>query len=83
MNESGKVIGFEFDYIDSSEPGSYVDTSGGFDANDAVRHKSSKKSFNPSVHMKDFRLDLRFKDFKCSRMSLLTSQLRKDLSSYM
>lgn len=40
---NGKVVGFESDYIDSSDPGSYEDTSDGFDMKNASRHKSNKK----------------------------------------
>lgn len=35
----GKVIGYESDYIDSSDPGSYDDTSEGSSADEARRHK--------------------------------------------
>lgn len=43
--ESGKVIGYESDYIDSLIPGSYEEICEGFDADDAKRHKSSKKYY--------------------------------------
>lgn len=57
---SGKVVGFESDCIDTSSPRSYEDTSKGFDANDARRHKSYKKYYDLNFLLEDFLLNLRF-----------------------
>ncbi|XP_039132316.1 uncharacterized protein LOC120269096 [Dioscorea cayenensis subsp. rotundata] len=60
----GKVHGYESDYLESSDPGSYEDTSEGSIGDDARRHRSSERVFNPSMKLDDFFLDLRFKDLK-------------------
>ena len=77
MNESGKVTSYEYDYIDLPDPWSYVDTSGGSDANDVMRHKSSKKFYGLSTQMEDFRLDLKFKDLKMFKNKLVEFSTRK------
>lgn len=48
------------------KPGSYVDTSEGFNADDARRHKSS-----PNTTLEDFSLDLRFKDLNSFKKELV------------
>ena len=52
--QDGKVVGFESDYIESSNPGSYEETSEESDADDAKRHRSTRKYYNPDVPLHDF-----------------------------
>lgn len=56
--------GHETEYLQSSNPASYEDTSEGFVGDDARRHRSSRRVFDPSKKLDDFFLDLRFKDLK-------------------
>lgn len=73
----GKVIGYESDYIDSSDPGSYDDTSEGSSADEARRHKYAKKCYNPNVPLEDFCLDLRFSDMKLFKKALVQFSTRR------
>lgn len=75
--ESGKVIGYESDYIDSSDPGSYEETSGNSDADDAIRHRSSNKHYDPNAPLAEFFLDLRFVDLKQFKIELVEFLTRK------
>ena len=62
--------------MDSSDPGSYMDTSGSV-ADDARRHKSSQKYHDPSVPLVDFFIDLRFDDLKVFKKELVEFSTRK------
>lgn len=64
VTEGGKVAKYQSDYIHSFDPRCYDDTSEGLDADDAKRHKSNKKYYDPKVPLEDFCLDLRFVDLK-------------------
>lgn len=43
----------------------------GFDANDAKRHKSRKKYYDPNASLVDFFVDLRFDDLKMFNKELV------------
>lgn len=60
----GKFTGYESEYMDSSDPRSYKDTSEGSSADDARRHKIRKYYYNPNTPLEDFYLYLKFKDLK-------------------
>lgn len=76
----GKVVGYDSEYIDSPYPGSCDDTSEDSNANDAQRHKSSKRNYNPNIPLEDFCIDLTFKDLHYLRKSLYSFQPEKALS---
>ena len=57
-NEGKKASGYESDYIDSSDSGSYINTSGGSDINDIKRCKPSRKNYDPTIYLKEFFLDI-------------------------
>lgn len=76
-SEFGKVGGYESDYFESSDPGSYSDNSSGSEADDAVRHKSSRKIHDPTIPLEEFRLDLRFSDLKEFKNTLVDFSTRK------
>lgn len=69
--EIGKVIGYESEYIDSSDPGSYDDTIEGTSSDEARRHKSIKKHYNPNVLLEDLCLDPRFPNLKLFKKELV------------
>lgn len=77
QTEDGKVVGFESDYINSSNPGSYEETSLDSDTDDATRHRSKKKYFNPNIPLPDFSLDLGFKDLKQFKSELVDFSTRQ------
>ena len=56
--QDGKVVGFESDYIESSDPGSYEETNEESDGDDVRRHRSTRKYYNPDNPLSDFFLDL-------------------------
>lgn len=74
--DTGKVIGYESEYLDSSDPSSYEDTSEGSIGDDARRHRSSRKVYDPSIPLDDFFLDLRFKDLKQFKNELVEFSTR-------
>lgn len=78
--DSEKVTGYESEYFDSLDLGSYVDTSETSDADDAKWHKSKDIYYDPNVPLEDFYLDLRFENLKLFKLSLLVSQLGRVLS---
>lgn len=57
--------------ICSLNSGSYDDTNEGSLGDDARRHKSNRKVFDPSIQMHDFFLDLRFKDLMLFKNELV------------
>ena len=64
--------------MDSSDPGSYIDTSSGSDADDAQCKKSSMaKCYDPTANFEDFFLDLRFPDLKLFKNVLVEISTRK------
>lgn len=67
----GKVAAYESDYIDSSHPRVYLETSGESDVDNARRHKSSRRYYDPSVPLKEFFLDLRFQHLKLFKDALV------------
>lgn len=71
QTEDGKVVEFESDYIDSSNPGSYEETSSESDADDATRHRSKKNYFNHDIPLPNFSLDLGFKGLKQFKSELV------------
>lgn len=56
--QDGKVDGFESYNMESSNLGSYEDTSEEFNADDARRHRSIRKFYIPDVLLLEFFLDL-------------------------
>ena len=66
-----KVTSYESDYIGFSDPGSYDDTGERSNADDAKRHKSTKKLYNPNVPLEDFCLDVRFPYSKLYKKELV------------
>ncbi|WRX27366.1 hypothetical protein QQP08_019853 [Theobroma cacao] len=62
--DTDKVDGYKSEYFDSSDPMSFIDTSYGFDEDDAQRVKSSDKYYNPMVPFDDFVVGLRFENFE-------------------
>ena len=64
-DEGEKIGGCQSDYIDSSDSGSYIDTSSGSNADDAQCKKSSgAKCYDPNANFEEFFLDLRFPDLR-------------------
>lgn len=61
---TGKVIGYESEYIESSDLGSYDETIEDSIVENTKRHRSCRKIYEPNVPLDDFFLDLRFKDLK-------------------
>ena len=72
-----KVSGYISDYIESSDPGSYSDTSEDSTIDDARRHKSSMMIYDPNVPLDDFCLDLRFTYLKLFKHELIEFSTRR------
>ena len=68
-SEIGKVTDYE----------SVYDPSEALDAEDAKRHRSSWKFYDPSELMEDSYLDLRFKELKVFKKELVEYSIRKGL----
>lgn len=77
--EGGKASHYQSDYIESSDPGSYEDTSEGSDVDHAKRHSSKSSHYDPNFNMSldDFYLDLRFGDLKQFKNELVAFSTRK------
>ena len=80
--ESEKVTRYDNEYINSSNSGSYKDTSEGSSVDDARRHSSRKNNYDPKVPLKNFFIGFQFENLKLFKINLLSSQLRKYLSLF-
>ncbi|XP_039135770.1 uncharacterized protein LOC120273202 [Dioscorea cayenensis subsp. rotundata] len=70
-------MGYDSDYLDSSDPGSYEDKSGESEVDDAKRYKASNNCYCPNTQLEDFYLDLRFDDLKSFKHELVQFSIRK------
>lgn len=70
-------MGYNSDYLDSSDPGSYEDKSGESEVDDAKRYKASNNCYCPNTQLEDFYLDLRFDDLKSFKHELVQFSIRK------
>ena len=75
--ESDKATGYDSKYIDSSDLGSYEDTSEGSSADDARRHRPRKNNYDPNVPFKDFFIGLQFENMKLFNGELVEFSTRK------
>ena len=75
--ESDKVTGYDNEYIPSSDPGSYENTSEGSSADDVRRHRSRRNNYDPNVSFKDFFIGLQFENLKLFKGELVEFLTRK------
>lgn len=74
---SKKVTEYGSEYMDSSNHGSYEDTSEGSSVDDARRHRSRKNYYDPNVMLKDFFIGLQFENLKLFKGELVEFSTRK------